>query len=108
MGLPDAGRAEQGDVGLVGDERKRGQVADLARVEVGLEREVELVDRLVVRQPGQLERVAEPAPFAQAEFFLEDQVDEVEVAQVVGLGAGGQLGGGVGQVGQARAAGRGP
>jgi hypothetical protein len=48
-----------------------------------------------------LSAFAEPAAVAQAEFFLEDQVDEVEVADVVGLGAGGQLGGRVGQVRQA-------
>ena len=100
-GLADAGRAEQGDVGLGVDERQGGEVADLAGVEVGLEREVELVQGLVVRQPGQLQRVAEPAAFAQPEFFLEHQVDEVEVAHLGGLGAVDELGDGVGQVGQA-------
>jgi hypothetical protein len=53
---------------VFGDEGQRGEVTDLADVEVGLEGEVELVEGLVVRQPGQLERGAEPAPFAQAEF----------------------------------------
>ena len=42
----------------------------------------------MVRQPGQLERGAEPAAFAQADFFAEEQVDELEVAHGVGLGAG--------------------
>ena len=78
-----------------------GEVADLAGVEVGLEREVELVEGLVVRQPGQFQGVAEPAAFAEAEFFFEQQVDEVEVAQLRGLGPLDELGDGVGEVGQA-------
>jgi len=61
VGLADPGWAEQGDVAVAGDELQRGQVADLAGVEVGLEGEVELVEALVVGQPGQLERGPEPA-----------------------------------------------
>ena len=67
-------------------ERQRGEVADLAGVEVGLEREVELGEGLVVRQPGELERGPQPASFAQPEFLAEEQVDEVAVAHGVGLG----------------------
>jgi hypothetical protein len=52
-----------------------------------LEREVECVEGLVVRQPGQLERGAEPASFAQPEFLTQEQVDELAVAHGVGLGA---------------------
>src|SRR4051812_26029139 len=59
VGLAGARRAEQGDVArggaaVAGQERQRGEVADLAGVEVGLEREVELVESLVVREPGEL------------------------------------------------------
>ena len=39
MGLADTGRAQQGDVGVPLDELKGRQVADLARLEVGLEGE---------------------------------------------------------------------
>ncbi len=53
MGLADAGRAEQGDVAVRGDEAERGEVADLAGVEVGLEGEVERVEAFVVRQAGE-------------------------------------------------------
>ena len=87
MGLAGDGRPEQGDVAVGCDERERGEVADLADVEIGLEGEVELLEGLVVGQPGQLQRGAEPAPFAQAEFFAEDGVDELAVAHAVGLGA---------------------
>ena len=100
MSLPGAGRAEQGDVGLVGGEGQRGQVTQLAGVQVGLESEVELVDRPVMRQPGQFQGVAERRPSRR--FFLEDEVDEVEVVR---FGSGSQVGCGVGQVSQAEAQG---
>ena len=44
----------------------------------------------MVRQPGEFERVAESAAFADADLFFEDEVEEVEVAQLGGLGSGGQ------------------
>ncbi len=40
----------------------------------------------MVGQPGQLEGVAEPAAFADADFLLQDQVEEVEVAHGLPLG----------------------
>ena len=86
---------------LAADELQGGEVFDLAGVQAGLKREVELVEGFVVRQPGQFQSVAEPAALAQADLFLEEQVDEVEVAHLGGLGAVDELGDGVGQVGQA-------
>ena len=90
MGLAHPGWAEQGDVGVRPDEPEGGEVADLAGVEIGLEREVELVEGLVVRQPGEFERVPEPAALPDADLFLEGEVEEVEVAELGGLGAGGE------------------
>ncbi len=72
------------------DEPEGGEVADFAGVEVGLEGEVELIEGLVVRQPGELQRVAEPAALPHPDLFLEHQVEEVQVAQLCGLGPGGQ------------------
>ena len=89
-GLADPGRAEEADVGLVLDEAERGEVADLAGVQVGLEGEVEGVQALVVRQARELEGVAEAAAFADADLFLEDQVEEVQVAHGGLLGPGDQ------------------
>ena len=83
-GLADAGWAEQGHVGLRFHELEGGQVTDLAGVEVGLERKVELVEGLVVGQPGEFHGVAEPAAFSEAELFLEQEVDEVEVPHLPG------------------------
>lgn len=103
--LPTPG-PEQGCVGLGLDERQRGEVLDLARVEFGLEREVVVVQRLVVRQLRDPQTGAEAAVFTDGEFFGENQVDEVEVAHLGLVGPLGVLGQGVGQVRQAQLAGR--
>jgi hypothetical protein len=54
----------------------------------------------VVGQPGQLQRVAEPAAFAEADFLFQEQVDEVEISHLAGLGTLDKLGEGVGEVGE--------
>ena len=99
-GFADAGRSEQGHVGFGLDELQGGQVADLAGVQAGLEGEVELVQGFVVWQPGQFQRVAEPAALAQPDLFFQQQVDEVEVAHLRGLGPLHQFGDGVGEMGE--------
>ena len=53
------------------------------------------------RQAGQLEGVAEAALLAQVDILPEDEVQEVPVAELVGLGAGDQGGAVIRQVGQA-------
>jgi hypothetical protein len=73
---------------------------DLAGVQAGLESEVELFQRFVVWQPGQLQRVAEPPALAQSDFFFEEQVDEVQVAHLAGFSPLDELGEGVGEVGE--------
>jgi hypothetical protein len=82
--------AEEADVGFLFDEAERGEVADLAGVKVGLESEVEAVQALVVRQPRQLQGIAEPAALAHADFLLEHEVQEVQVAHGLLLGPGDQ------------------
>jgi hypothetical protein len=89
-GLADPGWAEEGHIGLLLDEAERGQVADLAGVQVGLEGEVDAVQALVVGQPRQLEGVAEPAALADADLLFQDQVEEVQVAHGLLLGPGDQ------------------
>lgn len=66
-----------------------------------MEGEVELVEGLVVRQPGELQGVAEPAALPQPELLFEEEIDEVEVAHLAGLGAVNQFGDDLGQVAQA-------
>jgi hypothetical protein len=80
-----------GRVGLGLDEREGGQVLDLARVEVGLEREVVVVQRLVVRQLRQEQGPVEAAVVADREFLGQHQVEEVEIAELALLGPAGQL-----------------
>ncbi len=55
----------------------------------------------MVRQPGELEGGAEPAALAQPELVLQQQVEKVEVAHLLGLGPGHQLADGLAEVGQA-------
>jgi hypothetical protein len=85
-GLADPGWAEEGHVGLVLDELQRGQVADLAGVQVGLEGEVEAVQALVMWESGELEGVAEPAALAHPDLFFQEQVEKVQVAHGLLLG----------------------
>jgi hypothetical protein len=89
------------------DELQGGQVVDLADVQIGLEREVELVEGLLMRQGGGAQRVLESASFADAEFFLQQQVDEVQVAHLVGLRAPAEVGDGLGEMSQTQRGGGG-
>jgi hypothetical protein len=100
MVLPTPGGPEEADGRLGLDEAERGQVADLAGVQLGLEGEVEGVQALVVGQPRQLQGVAEAAAFADADLLLEDQVEEVQVAHGGLLGPVDQGVQALGQVGK--------
>jgi hypothetical protein len=100
MVLPTPGGPEEADGRLGLDEAERGQVADLAGVQLGLEGEVEGVQALVVGQPRQLQGVAEAAAFADADLLLEDQVEEVQVAHRLLLGPVDQGVQALGQVGK--------
>jgi hypothetical protein len=48
-----------------------------------------------------------PAFFADAEFFLQEQVKKVEVAHLVGLGASGEISDGLGEMAQPQSCGGG-
>lgn len=106
MRLAHPGRPQQGGVRLAVDEGEAGKVFDLAWVELGLEREVVLVQRLVVRQLGQPQALAETAVVANGQLLGEDQVEEVEVAHLRLVGPAGVLVDGLCQVRQAELAGR--
>jgi hypothetical protein len=99
------GWAEKHHVGFGLGEAEGGEVADLAGVQLGLEGEVEGVQALVVGQPRQLQGVVEAAAFAQADFFFQDQVEEVQVAHGGLLGPGDERVEVAGEVGQAQAVG---
>jgi hypothetical protein len=80
MVLPTPGGPRKQTLAFCWTKPRGGQVADLAGVQLRLEGEVEAVQALVVRQPRQLERVAEPAALAHADLFFQHQVEEVQVA----------------------------
>jgi hypothetical protein len=107
VGLADCGRAEQGDGRLVLDEGEGGEVLDLARVEVGLEGEVVVVQRLVVRQPRQPQALTEAAVVLHREFLGQHPVEEREVAHLCLVSPLDVLVQGLGQVRQAELDGRG-
>ncbi len=56
----------------------------------------------MVGQAGQFQRVGEPAGLAHAGFFFQQQVEEVQVAHLGGLGPLDQFGDRVGGMGQAQ------
>ena len=60
----------------------RQQVAHLARVELRLEGEVELVEALVVGQAAELEGVTKAPAFAHPYLLLEDEVEELAVQAI--------------------------
>ncbi len=104
--LAHSARLERGSVGLGFDEGKGGEVFDLARVELGLERKVVVVQCFVVWQLRDPQAGAEAAVVTDGEFFGENQVAEVEVAHLCFVGPLSVLSQGLGQVGQAQLAGR--
>jgi hypothetical protein len=55
---------------------QRAQLGESFGVELGLEAGVELVQRLVVRQAGELQPRRVAASFQDADFALEDEVEE--------------------------------
>jgi hypothetical protein len=107
MRLSDPRRTQQSGVGLGLDEGEGGKVLDLARVEFGLEGEVVLVQRLVVRQLGQPQARAETAVVTDGQLLGQDEVEEVEVAHLRLVRAADVFVDGLHQVGQTELAGRG-
>ena len=96
MCLPNARRAQKQRRDLVPHEPQRAQLGEPLRVQLRLERDVELVQRLVVRQPGGLQ-AGGVAAFEHADLALEHEVEELAVAELPVLGAADQLIGGVGE-----------
>lgn len=74
MRLANSWRPEQGSVGLGLDEGEDGEVLDLPRVELGLEREVVVVQRLVVRQLRDPQTGAEAAVLTEFPLTADGQV----------------------------------
>lgn len=95
MRLSDPGRAQDQRRHLVLHEPQRAQLGEAFGVELGLEGGVELIEGLVVRQPGELQPRRVAPTFEDADLRLEDEVEELAVAERPGLGAVDKLIGGV-------------
>jgi len=80
MGLAHPGRAQEDDVLLPLDEGQIKQRHDVASVECRLEGEVELIDGLDKGEPRDLERCLNPALLLAGDLFLEQVVQEGEIA----------------------------
>ena len=101
VSLAYPGWPKNGDVACAGEEFEGCEVAYPACFEAGLEGVVEVVEGFVMREPGELEGIAEPPRFADGDFFGEEVVDEVEVAHLGGICAGGGFGDRFGGVAEA-------
>jgi hypothetical protein len=91
VALADPGRAEDEAADFSFDEAQRAQLGEALGVELGLECDVELVEGLVVRQAGHLQPGLVAAAFEDSDFGLQEQVEELAVAELGGLGALDQL-----------------
>lgn len=67
-----------------------------------MKREVELVQGFLVGQGRGAQRILKSASFADAEFFLQQEVNKIQIAHLVGLGAPDELGDGLGKMAQAQ------
>jgi len=84
VGLTDAGWANEKHVGGFADERPGGQFLDLLAVDGGIELPVELFERFEVPEVSGFGSAFEHSFLAHRQFILEDEFQEVRVAQAVG------------------------
>jgi len=83
MCLADAWWAEQQDVGRLSHEGHRGELAHLPLVDAGLKREVELVQRALEREVGEVRARAQVALASRAGLDAEQVGQEVGVADLL-------------------------
>lgn len=102
VGLADSGWAEDQAADFAFDETQRAQLGEVLGVELGLEGDVELVEGLVVRQPGHLQARLVAAALEHPDLGFEDEVKKLAVAQLRRLGAVDQLVGVLGDAVQAQ------
>jgi hypothetical protein len=76
---------------------QRPELGEAFGVELGLEADVELVQGLVVRQPGELQPGGVAAALEHTDLALEHEVKELAVAELARLGAVDEFVGGVGE-----------
>jgi hypothetical protein len=83
MGLPDARRAHEDDILVVGDEPAHGKVLDLLTVDLGLEAEVEVYERLDERKLGHRHTDGEVLLLLGGNLPSHQLVEEVGIGHVL-------------------------
>ena len=86
MGLACAWRPHEEHVAGVVEELAGGQLEELPAGERGVEVPVELVKGFEISEAGELGAAVELAVIADGHFVLEDELEELEMAQAAGLG----------------------
>ena len=81
--LARARRPDQQDVPRLTDEPPRGQVEDLPAFDRRVEREVELVQRLVFTEAGGLDAAGDQPLIAHQQLVLQQKLEELAIAQVM-------------------------
>ena len=79
MGLPDSGRAQENDVFVAGEEGQVEKLHDGLLVQMGVEEEVVLLDRLGERQPGDLQGRLDAALLPGRHLLLEQMIQEGKI-----------------------------
>jgi hypothetical protein len=92
MSFPGAGRAQQHDVLLAGQEVQLGEVQHRVATQAALEGEVELLDRLARREPGGLDPCLAAVAVAAIDLRLQERRRELLIAPLLLAGAVGELG----------------
>src|SRR3954453_13022063 len=92
MGLAGAGRAEQDDVLLSGEEVELAEVEHRVAADRGLEGEVEVLERLARREPGGLDPGLATVAVAAVDLGLQQHLGEALKRPLLGAGAVGGLG----------------
>ncbi|HTT26980.1 MAG TPA: hypothetical protein VMG37_01110 [Solirubrobacteraceae bacterium] len=82
MCLPDSGRAQNQRRDLVLDEPQRAELGEAFGIELGLEADVEFIEGLVVRQPGELQPRRVAAALQDADLGFQDEVEELAIAEL--------------------------
>jgi hypothetical protein len=92
MRFAGAGRAEQHDVLLAGEEVELAEVQDVGLLDRALEGEVELLQRLARREAGGLDAGLAAVAVAAVDLGLQNGGDELLIAPLLAAGALGELG----------------
>ena len=84
MRFAHAGRSDEENVGGLANEPARRQFKNLLAIDVGIELPIELLKGFQMPEVGGLRAPFERPFLAQGQFILQDQFQEIRMAQPVG------------------------